>query len=277
MALVDSSPRHVFLLASGGFDSTALICYYYLRGYIIHPYKMRYDSKQIDAEEAALKNIMEFFSMQVLPMTTIDIPLVNTSTLASDAEDVPAGVYSEVDSKSLMVPGRNLAFISILANVAEAYALNNPDAKVFLSLGVHESDWDCYPDCRPEFIKTLQHLLHLGTEMRITLDAPFLFDTKGGILSTITRNGEFALPAYMKYALNSSYSCYRGGEVHCGTCPTCIERHEAFMVAFGDDPTRYLRTPKLPKRPPMLTSVRNDTDSPLAVVRNETGSISFRK
>ena len=274
MAIVDSSPRHVFLLASGGFDSTALICYYYLRGYIIHPYKMRYDSKQIDAEEAALKKVLEFFSTsQVRPLTIIDIPLMNTSALASDAEDVPTGAYSEVDSKSLMVPGRNLAFISILANVAEAFALTNPDAKVFLSIGVHESDWDCYPDCRPEFIKTLQHLLHLGTEMRITLDAPFLFNSKGGILSTITRNGEFALPAHMKYALHSSYSCYRGGEVHCGTCPTCIERHEAFMMAFGDDPTRYLRTPKRPKHleRPVLTAVCYDTVPPL------TGSISFRK
>ena len=266
MAIVDSSPRHVFLLASGGFDSTALICYYYLRGYIIHPYKMRYDSKQIEAEEAALNKILEFFSTsQVHPLTTIDIPLVNTSALAYDAEDIPTGAYSEVDSKSLMVPGRNLAFISILANVAEAFALSHPDAKVLVSLGVHESDWDCYPDCRPEFINTLQRLLNLGTEMRVTLDAPFLFDSKGGILSTITHNDEFVLPAHMKYALHSSYSCYRGGEVHCGTCPTCIERHEAFMVAFGDDPTKYLRTPKISNRP-VLTAARNDT-----------ASISFRK
>ena len=36
-----------------------------------------------------------------------------------------------------------------------------------------------------------------------------------------------------------TYSCYRGGERHCGTCGTCTERKEAFCEAGIFDPTVY--------------------------------------
>ena len=275
MAIINPSPRHAFLLTSGGFDSTALICYYALRGYIIHPFKMRYDSKQIEAEETALKKVLGWFSTsQIYPLTTIDVPLVNTSELASAASDVPSGSYSEVDSKSLMVPGRNMAFISILANVAEAFALNNPDAIVVLGIGVHGSDWSCYPDCRPEFIMSMAQVISASTESRVRLDAPFLHKSKGGTLDSVTRGGEFVLPAYMKYALENSYSCYRGGETHCGTCPTCIERHEAFLMAFDHDPTIYEKTPKLP--PKKLYGVDSGQVS-VNSVPEYPASVTFRK
>jgi 7-cyano-7-deazaguanine synthase len=36
-----------------------------------------------------------------------------------------------------------------------------------------------------------------------------------------------------------TYSCYKGGEKHCGRCGTCIERHQALVEAEIDDPTEY--------------------------------------
>ncbi|HCP05808.1 MAG TPA: 7-cyano-7-deazaguanine synthase, partial [Verrucomicrobiales bacterium] len=40
-----------------------------------------------------------------------------------------------------------------------------------------------------------------------------------------------------------------GGLLHCGTCGTCIERREAFLLAGVPDPTPYVNTPAIPPKP----------------------------
>jgi 7-cyano-7-deazaguanine synthase len=46
-----------------------------------------------------------------------------------------------------------------------------------------------------------------------------------------------------------TWSCYKGGDIHCGTCGTCVERREAFLLAGIADPTTYLATPDIPAAP----------------------------
>lgn len=242
---------HAFVLMSGGFDSTALACYYIARGYTVHPVKITYDSRQIEPEIHALDKIIRILRIEEL--IELSLPLHNPSTLSNKVspDAVECGSYSDFDSVSTVVPGRNLAFLSMLANVAEAWRIKNPGHAITISAGVHSSDWEMYPDCRPDFLEAASAAIHFSTNGSIHAEFPF-YDLKKSELfnevlgGVIDRDSELAKK--FELALKASYSCYRGGKVHCGTCPTCIERHEAMVATFNNDPTIYDRLPKITKK-----------------------------
>ena len=77
-----------------------------------------------------------------------------------------------------------------------------------------------------------------GTYAKIQLLRPFIGTDKTGIAK---RGVELGID------FSETWSCYKGGEVHCGTCGTCVERREAFILAGLQDPTIYARTPELPR------------------------------
>ena len=79
-----------------------------------------------------------------------------------------------------------------------------------------------------------------GTYARIELLRPFIDLDKTGI----ARMG-----AELGVDYGRTWSCYKGGELHCGTCGTCVERREAFAQAGVADPTPYLAEPPLPETP----------------------------
>jgi 7-cyano-7-deazaguanine synthase len=87
-----------------------------------------------------------------------------------------------------------------------------------------------YPDCRPEFIQTINTAVSLATDQAVGIRAPFISKTKTDIAYESTL---YQAPLHM------SWSCYEGGERHCGRCGTCQERIEAFLEAGLTDPTLY--------------------------------------
>ena len=127
-----------------------------------------------------------------------------------------------------VVPNRNAIMLSIAYGIAAA-----EEAEV-VAIGVHSGDHFIYPDCRPEFINAFEHMQKFALEgmghPRLQLQAPFLALGKHQIV-------------HMGHALGvpfmDTWSCYKGGEKHCGTCGTCVERKEAFELAGVPDPTDY--------------------------------------
>ena len=82
--------------------------------------------------------------------------------------------------------------------------------------------------------------MRLGTYAGIQLLRPFIGMDKGQIAAAGARlDVDFA----------RTWSCYKGGEIHCGTCGTCVERREAFAAAGLADPTIYAAPPPLPAKP----------------------------
>ena len=77
-----------------------------------------------------------------------------------------------------------------------------------------------------------------GTYARIRLLRPFIHMDK----ASIARRG-----ADLGIDFSETWSCYKGGDLHCGVCGTCVERREAFLLAGVGDPTVYERTPPLPR------------------------------
>lgn len=164
------------------------------------------------------------------------------SSLVTDNE-VPEGHYAERNMKATVVPNRNMIMMSIAAGYAVSIG-----ARV-LATGVHAGDHFIYPDCRPEFFSLLDRAIYVGNEgfirTNFELRTPYIHKTKADI----------ALDAlHLEVPIEDTWSCYKGGELHCGRCGTCVERLEAIheagnklqaelnLSARGDfvDPTQYL-------------------------------------
>lgn len=154
--------------------------------------------------------------------------LLTGSALTDGAVDVPEGHYTDDSMRSTVVPNRNAILLEVATGLAVA---SGADA---IATGVHAGDHPIYPDCRPAFVEAFERLARVANEGFAADDfevlAPFLHLTKADIV----RAG-----ASLGVPFAETWSCYRGGDVHCGRCGTCVERREAFAVAGVADPTRY--------------------------------------
>ncbi len=144
------------------------------------------------------------------------------SSLLEGAEAIPEGNYDDENMKSTVVPFRNGIMLSIAAGVAESNGLK------YVMMANHGGDHTIYPDCRPEFVSAMSEATRLGTYPGIEVLAPYTGITK----SDIARHGKALGIDYAE-----TWSCYKGGEHHCGKCGTCRERIEALADAGIEDQT----------------------------------------
>jgi 7-cyano-7-deazaguanine synthase len=135
--------------------------------------------------------------------------------------------------KQTVVPFRNAIMLSIACGLAESVGAEG------LVIAAHGGDHAIYPDCREDFMQAMADAMRLGTYAGIKLVRPFIAMNKGQIAAEGARLGvDFA----------RTWSCYKGGERHCGRCGTCVERREAFLQAGVKDPTDYVSQDPLPAR-----------------------------
>lgn len=151
---------------------------------------------------------------------------LTSSSLISGGDAVPDGHYAQDNMKSTVVPNRNAIMLSIAFGIA---AGAQADA---VGIAVHSGDHFIYPDCRPAFVEAFRAMQACALEdmWEVELYAPFTGTDKAGI---VAEGARLDVP----YAL--TWSCYKGGEKHCGRCGTCVERREAFHLANIPDPTQY--------------------------------------
>ena len=147
-----------------------------------------------------------------------------TSSLLEGGDEIPEGHYADENMKSTVVPFRNGIMLSVAAGIAESNGLKK------ILIANHGGDHTIYPDCRPEFIGAMDRAIANGTYEDVRIDAPYTNITKADIAKIGKRLG-------IDYS--ETWSCYKGGERHCGKCGTCIERKEAMALAEIDDRTEY--------------------------------------
>jgi len=251
-------------IVSGGLDSTTLVYDMLDKGYRPHllsfDYGQRHKKELTFARATAqrlglefhvidLRGITELISnsaLTSLPSRTYELLTdgenlqvgkpVNMYDVAVPAIEVPEGHYAEDTMKQTVVPNRNMIMLSIAAGVA----VNNKYKTI--GFGVHSGDHFIYPDCRPRFVVNAgwailsgnegfhhfeEHLINPPGEEESTpaytpIYAPFLHKTKADIAY---RALELGVP------IQHTWSCYKGGENHCGRCGTCVERLEAIDEA----------------------------------------------
>ena len=156
------------------------------------------------------------------------------SDLLQSGGEVPEGHYAAENMKQTVVPFRNAIMLSIACGWAESAGASG------LVIAAHTGDHTIYPDCREDFMRAMAEAMRLGTYAGVQLLRPFIAMDKAQIAREGARLGvDFA----------RTWSCYKGGERHCGKCGTCVERREAFALAGIADPTVYESTEPLPAKP----------------------------
>lgn len=202
------------LVLSGGMDSVTMLWEYVDE--IAVAVTFQYGSNHNRREAACARRNCEILGVKWME---IDLSFMAThfkSSLLDGADAIPEGNYDDENMRSTVVPFRNGIMLAVAAGLAESLGLKN------VMIANHSGDHSIYPDCRPDFIASMGNAISNGTYEHINLKAPYTGITKGEIA---VKGKNFGVD----YSL--TYSCYKGGEHHCGKCGTCVERREALEYA----------------------------------------------
>lgn len=214
--------KTALIILSGGMDSVTLL----------HEYKERIAlavTFDYGANHASREIPMARLHCERLGIRHIVIPLdfmhqYFKSSLLQGGEAIPEGHYADENMKSTVVPFRNGIMLSIACGLAESNGLTE------VMIANHAGDHAIYPDCRATFISSMSEAMAYGTYEHIKIVAPYTGISKG----EIAKHGKELGLDY-----SETWSCYKGGERHCGKCGTCVERKEALAYAGISDPTDY--------------------------------------
>jgi len=223
----------VVVLVSGGMDSVTALHDAAARHQVAGGLSFDYGSKHNHREIPLARHHCEILG---IPHRIIGLGFINelfASDLLRSGGEIPEGHYEEENMKATVVPFRNGIMLSIAAGYAESIGAEG------LVIAAHSGDHAIYPDCREGFMRAMGDAIRLGTYAGIELVRPFIDLKKEDIAARGQELGvDFA----------QTWSCYKGGEIHCGRCGTCVERREAFQLAGIPDPTRYADSGPLPKK-----------------------------
>ena len=214
--------KNSVIILSGGMDSVTLL----------HEYKDRiglavtfdYGSNHAEKEIECAKYHCEQLGIAHIIISLAFIKKYFKSSLLDGADAIPDGHYEDENMKSTVVPFRNGIMLAIACGIAESSGLNT------VMIANHSGDHAIYPDCRETFINSMSNAMSYGTYSNVSIFAPYTGMTK----AEIARIGKELGIDY-----STTWSCYKGGDYHCGTCGTCVERKEAMRDAGIDDKTIY--------------------------------------
>jgi 7-cyano-7-deazaguanine synthase len=200
-------------ILSGGMDSTTLL-YDMVKKYKVEAISFDYGQKHFKELRYARKTCEKLG----VKCVSVKIPnILGGNALTEDTIDVPEGHYADANMKTTVVPNRNSIFI----NLAIGYAISI--GATVVGYGAHAGDHTIYPDCRPVFLEAMREVAKLCDYTPIEIYAPFINMTKGEVA---------VLGKELGVDFDLTWSCYKGGEEHCGKCGTCVERIEALKEAF---------------------------------------------
>ena len=214
--------KDAVLILSGGMDSTTML--YDYRERIALAVSFDYGSNHNAREIAFACKHCERLGIEHLVIPLDFMSRFFKSSLLEGADAIPDGHYADENMRSTVVPFRNGIMLAVAVGLAESRDLG------VVMMANHGGDHAIYPDCRPEFVEAFDRTAQAGTYIGVRLLSPYTNMTKGDI----ARRGKALGIDYAE-----TWSCYRGGEHHCGTCGTCVERREALAEAGIDDPTVY--------------------------------------
>ncbi len=210
------------IILSGGLDSTTMLYEYkeQIALALSFDYGSNHNKKELSFASLHCKRL----GIQHIIIPLEFIHQYFHSSLLEGADAVPEGEYDDENMRSTVVPFRNGIMLAIAAGMAENNGLKQ------ILMANHSGDHAIYPDCRPEFVKAMDAAIEAGTYDGVRLFTPYTNLTK----TDIARHGKALGIDY-----SETWSCYKGGEVHCGKCGTCTERREALREAGITDSTVY--------------------------------------
>lgn len=206
--------KDALIVLSGGMDSVTML--YEYADSIALAVNFNYGANHNAREAECARYNCRKLGIELVEIDLAFMGRYFESSLLSGADAIPSGHYEDENMRSTVVPFRNGIMLSVAAGLAESRGLKA------VMIANHGGDHAIYPDCRPGFVKAMGRAIAEGTYEGIDLRAPYTDISK----ADIARRG-----ARLGVDYSHTYSCYRGGEHHCGTCGTCVERREALDAA----------------------------------------------
>jgi 7-cyano-7-deazaguanine synthase len=210
-------------IISGGMDSATLLYFAVARTSEENVLALSFDYGQKHKKELDFaRNICKELGVKHKVVELHSLTELLYSSLTSD-EAVPHGHYAEDNMKSTVVPNRNAIMLAMAYGAAISHKSD------YLLYGAHTGDHFIYPDCRPEFVESLNLAFRIGNQGfgDVEIKAPFSKVTKSEIVT-------YGLTLNVPY--DKTWSCYEGGDKPCLQCGTCIERYESFKDNAIQDP-----------------------------------------
>ncbi|MBC2581041.1 7-cyano-7-deazaguanine synthase QueC [Clostridium sp. DJ247] len=221
--------KKAVVLLSGGLDSSTAVYLAKKEGYEVYAISFDYGQRH-NKELNCAKNVAEAAGVKEHIIVTTNMNAWGGSALTDDNIDVPDGKEINKEIPVTYVPARNMIFLSYAASYAEAIGAQD------IYIGVSEVDYSGYVDCREEFIKAMENAINNGTvcavenDKKIKIHTPFI---------NMKKSDEIKLGMELGVDYSLTWSCYRGEELACGTCDSCILRIKAFEEAGYEDPIAY--------------------------------------
>lgn len=214
--------KDALLVLSGGMDSVTMLYDFSdsIDLAVTFNYGSNHNMREMECARYHCRNLG-------IELVEIDLSFIGQyfhSSLLSGADAVPVGEYDFDNMKSTVVPFRNGIMLAAAAGLAESRGLKA------VMIANHAGDHAIYPDCRAGFVHSMSEAMRHGTYIGVQIDAPYTGIRKSDIARIGKRLG-------LDYS--TTYSCYKGGEKHCGKCGTCVERKEALRDAEIEDTTEY--------------------------------------
>ena len=215
--------KDAVIITSGGMDSTTML--YEYRDQIALAITFDYGSTQNGRERQCAITHCQRLGIRHIVVRLDFMQRYFKSALLEGPEAIPDGNYDDENMKSTVVPFRNGIMLAIACGIAESNGLHR------VLIANHAGDHSIYPDCTSPFIEAMSVAMQAGTYEHVEVFAPYTHISKTDIARRGTALG-------LDYS--ETYSCYNGGENHCGTCGTCTERRQALREAGINDKTHYL-------------------------------------
>jgi len=221
--------KKAVVLLSGGLDSTTALYLAKSQGYEVYSMCFDYGQRHTKEIECA-KNVAEKAGVKEHILVKTNMNAWGGSALTDNNIEVPEGDENRKDIPITYVPARNMIFLSYAASYAETVGAQD------IFIGVSQVDYSGYVDCRQEFIEAMENAINMGTVCaavegkKITVQAPFMY---------MTKTQEILLGKSLGVDYNDTWTCYKGEELPCGTCDSCLLRIKAFKEAGSEDPLIY--------------------------------------
>ncbi len=215
---------------SGGLDCTVSTSVF-TKDWKIHAITFNYGQKAFKRELKAAKEICEKMGWTHEVIELPWLSKISTSSL-NTAEEIPEVTFNDLDdiekssktASSVWVPARNMVFTSIAISYAESIGAE----KIIVGWDAEEAA--TFPDNSKEFLNAFNKLIDVGSPENIKIEAPAIDLSKEEIVKLGVEVGA---------PMELSYSCYKGGDKHCGVCESCMRRKRAFKQLGIDDLTEY--------------------------------------
>ena len=217
------------VLLSGGLDSTVCMAVARDQGFEPLPISFNYQQRHAREVECARK-VADFYKVNRHLVVDTNMAAIGGSALTDASVVVPSGDVTRHDIPVTYVPARNLIFLSYALGYAEVTGADH------IFIGVNALDYSGYPDCRPEFIQLFQQLADYSTKASVADGRKIKIETP---LIQLSKKQIVELGVKLAAPLELTTSCYRGGEVACGTCDSCLLRLKGFAEAGLTDPIAY--------------------------------------